>query len=252
MGFKEVKEKLKWLDPFTYVDVFIMPKLNPKKSETVSWLIYIASAFVFAWLFYTIIGLALGTTSPMVIVLSGSMEPAYHRGDVIVIQGTSAENLSATETLLNEPTLKETALSLIGTPGYSVEGNLMHIETILFNNGQSLEIKKQGDVVVYQSNLLKKPIIHRAVAKLKAEDGWYVLTKGDSENNTTVDQDCGRVIAGIPERNCLSLYPVPIEELQGKAVLWIPIIGCFKLWLVDDLGSLIATGKMPQDFGGIC
>jgi hypothetical protein len=121
-----------------------------------------------------------------------------------------------------------------------------------FKNGTNLPIEKTGSIVVYNSNLVNEPIIHRAVAKLHAKDGYYVLTKGDSIHNNTFDQDCGRIFPYGPERQCITLYPVPIGELQGVSVLQIPIVGCAKLWLFDNLGSLISTGKLPSNFSGIC
>jgi len=249
---KKLREKLKWFDPFTYVDLYLMPKVNPKESEAISWVVYLASSFIFAWIFYTALGLALGTSSPMVIVLSGSMEPLYHRGDVIVMQGSPAEAIIAQEVQLQEASLSSVPLSSIASLSYSPDNGIKQIESIQFNNGSSLSPNKEGSVVVYYSSLLGKPIIHRAVAKLKAGDGWYLLTKGDSEQNSTVDQDCGKVIAGMPEKPCIARYPVPVQELEGKAMLWLPFVGCFKLWLIDDLGSLIRTGSLPADFAGVC
>ncbi len=252
MGLKELREKLKWLDPFTYVDLYVMPKVNPKNNEVVAWAVYLVSAFVFAWIFYTVLGIALGTSSPMVIVLSGSMQPLYSRGDVIVMQGTDSAGLQGVEVHLDEQTLLETPLSSFAQPVYSNAGSVRRIEGIQFSSGQTIDITKQGSVVVYWSDLRKEPIIHRVVAKLHGADGCYVITKGDSEMNTTVDQDCGKVIAGRPEKNCIALYPVPVEKLQGKAVLQIPFVGCFKLWLFDDLGSLITRGTLPEHFSGVC
>lgn len=250
MGLKEIRKKLKWLDPFTYVDLYLMPKVNPGKSETISWIVYLLSAFVFAFLIYTALGFVLGTESPMMIVVSSSMEPLYHRGDVIILQGTSSENIQAQEVALNDSSLKQAPFSSFASAIYSSKG----IESIEFNSGQTIPITQEGSIVVYQSTHLYESIVHRAVAKISAKDGLFLLTKGDSVNNTTIDQDCGVVYAGHAEKPCIELYPIPIEELQGKSVLWIPLIGCAKLWLLDDLTSLIRTGELPKEImpGNIC
>ncbi len=254
MSLKKLREKLKWLDPFTYVDLYIMPKVNPKENELLSWIVYLVSAFFFAWLIYTGLGLILGTGSPMMIVVSGSMEPLYHRGDIIVLQGTDAANLQGQEVEIGLPTLRGKELASFATPVYSEQSPIVKIESIEFGNGQSTPITKEGSIVVYWSQQMQEPIIHRVVTKLKAGDGWYVLTKGDSEKNSSVDQDCGLIVNGRPEKNCIEPYPVPVEELQGKAVLQIPLIGCVKLWLLDDLGSILARGSLPSEFepGNIC
>lgn len=250
MNPKKIRKKLKWLDPFTYVDLYVMPKVNPHDNEAISWAVYLVSAFLFAWLIYTGLGLVLGTASPMMIVVSSSMEPLYHRGDIIVLHGASPENLEGKTIKLETPSLQEKELASFATPSYSGS----QIQSIAFNSGQTIEITKDGSVVVYWSLHLEKPIVHRVVAKLEAGDGWYVLTKGDSKNNTTVDEDCGFIINGVPEKTCIELYPVPLERLQGKAFLHIPLVGCAKLWIMDDLGSLLLTGRMPVEYeqGNFC
>jgi len=253
MNFKEFREKLKWLDPFTYVDLYIMPKVNPNKSEAISWIVYLISAFVFAWLIYTGLGIILGTESPMMIVVSGSMEPLYHRGDIIVLQGTNAESLKGIEVQVPLSTLRETPLESFASVNYS-NGPNPSVESISFDSGQEIPVTQEGSIVVYWSSHMQEPIIHRVVAKLEANDGWYILTKGDSVHNNTVDQDCSRIINGRPEKGCIEFYPVPVEEIQGKAVLQVPFVGCIKLWLLDDLGSLFTRGQLPAEFqqGNVC
>ncbi len=43
--FKKIKEKLKWIDPFTYVDNFILPKID-SASEKIQWFVFGASYFI--------------------------------------------------------------------------------------------------------------------------------------------------------------------------------------------------------------
>ncbi len=170
MSWEKFREKLKWLDPFTYVDLYLMPKVNPKDSEAISWIVYLASAFLFAWLIYTGLGLAFGTESPMMIVVSGSMEPLYHRGDVILLHGAGAESINGPEIVLDIPSLEEKELASFAEPIYS-DSVPKHITAISFNQGQHLAIAQEGDIVVYWSERMNEPIVHRAVAKLRAEDG---------------------------------------------------------------------------------
>ncbi len=217
------------------------------RKEGLNWAIYISFAFIFAFVLFSAIGLLLGTSSPMVIVLSGSMEPLYHRGDVIILQGATAANLAGKEVLLQQQSLNETAFDSFAATDYLGSDR---IKKIKFNSGQEIDVTEEGSIVVYWSSLLQKPIIHRVVAKVHAADGWFVLTKGDA--NPQLDQDCGTVTYGRPSKSCIQLYPVQVEQLQGKALGSVPFIGCFKLWLLDDLGSLIAKGEMPADFTGIC
>src|SRR3989338_135460 len=108
MMLEQLRKKLgflKYLDPFYYVDTYLVPKINPKNTEWINWIIYLVSALFFAWLIYTILGLLLATPSPMVIVVSGSMEPVLYRGDVVVMQGASPEDIRAEQVELDMPTL---------------------------------------------------------------------------------------------------------------------------------------------------
>ncbi len=253
MTWKKFRKKLKWLDPFTYVDLYVLPKVNPKDNEAINWVVYLASAFLFAWLIYTGLGLVFGTESPMMIVVSGSMEPLYHRGDVILLHGAGTDSINSPEVVLDFSSLEERELASFAELIYSNSAP-KQIEAINFDSGQNIPITQEGDIVVYWSERMNEPVVHRTVAKLRANDGVYFLTKGDSVYNTTVDQDCGMVINGQPQKPCIELYPTPLKNLQGKAFFQIPLLGCVKLWLLDDLGSLIATGKLPNEFreGNVC
>ena len=245
--WKKIKQKfsfLKWLDPFHYVDRFLMPRVNPNDNEMISWIVYIVRAFVFAYLIYFFMGVILNTETPMVIVVSGSMEPVYYRGDVIVLVGINSKNLNAPELNLNRSTLKSTPLDEFAYANY-VE------DKISFENGAEFPFSGNSDIVVYFSDLKEQQIIHRVIAKINVSDGSYVITKGD--NNPIIDQECGTLLPGhFPSSNCISPYPIPVSELYGKAVLRIPAIGCIKLWLFDDLSSILTAGKLPTDFKGVC
>jgi signal peptidase I len=228
-------EKLKWLDPFTYVDI-LLEYINPKKIWFVNWAVNIFFAFIFAFILYSFFGFLFGTSSPFVIVLSGSMEPTFYRGDIMAMSGANASNLKAQEIELGEE-ISGRALAEIATPSYSPDGNIF---SIIFKNGKEIRPNKQGDIVVYYSSYRQEPIIHRAVAKIRAKDGIFLLTKGDSKANYTVDQDCGLVIAGTPQKpGCINLYPVNVKDIQGKVTFKIPLLGYVKLLVFDDVPVLL-------------
>jgi len=224
-----------------------MPKLNPQNNEYLSWAIYIVFAFGFAWILYNGLALILGTIAPIVVVVSPSMEPVYFRGDAIILRGVSEESVKATEANVNLSTLQNVPFSQIGkvnfTGGYA---------TSLTIQNQHIPLNKEGSIVVYFSNYRQQPIIHRSVVKLIAGDGSYIITKGDSVNNNTIDQDCGAIVSGFPQKNCITLYPIPVLEIQGQELLKIPFIGCVKLWAIDNSSSLLTTGRLPSHFKGIC
>ena len=64
----------------------------PKKKIALS-IFLIAFAFLGSYLIYFILQIALNTSTPMVVVVSGSMEPNIHKGDLLFIQGVDPEDI---------------------------------------------------------------------------------------------------------------------------------------------------------------
>jgi len=233
-----IMEKLKWIDPFTYVDM-LLERINPRHNKLVDWAAYLISAFVFAWVIYSLFGIAFGTSAPFVIVLSPSMEPVLYRGDIVIMAGATPETIKAKETTVDFP-LSGKAFWDFGKIAYSTDENgMLHAEKIFLSEQQVFDITTEGDTIVYFSQYRQEPIIHRAVLKITAPDGTFLLTKGDSIYNTTIDQDCGRVINGSSERNCITLYPITAKDIQGKMLFKTPLLGYVKLLIFDDLPQLL-------------
>ncbi len=257
--WKTLKEKLrwlKWIDPFTYSDL-LLQKIDPDHEwQLRRWLIELATAFISAFLLYTIIGWVLGTAMPLVIVVSGSMEPILHRGDVVLLQGIRG----GSDVKVQEATIDQNIAGKgfwdFGTVQYfpSQEGWLPDSNACVQQRnrgiysvtieGKEYRFRTDGDIVVYFSG--NEPIIHRAVLRIHAKDGDYFLTKGDSVCNPIFDQDCGRIIAGRPECGCIALYPIPVNQIQGKAVGWIQLLGYVKLLIIDDTLQFFRGGCPPQ------
>jgi len=244
-------EKLKYLDPFYYVDTFVMPRVKEKTdSKLVENLVNVLFAAAFALVIYFLLSLAFGTTSPLVIVYSASMEPTMVRGDVIGLTGMN-QNIN----LGNEITLNRNLKNIPVNNYLTIEKNNGLISKIVFEDGQEVYLEKNGSVVVYPSYPKALPIIHRSVVKINALDGVFVLTKGDNHfTNPTIDQDCGSVdlLRNTSSKNCITFFAVQADEVEGVAFFNIPKVGCIKLWLFDDLFSLIRSGRLPRDFRGIC
>jgi signal peptidase I len=255
--FEKIKNsplsKLKWLDPFTYVDVFVMPRV--KKFSDNEWLengVNLFFALIFAILIYAGLGLLFGTNSPLVIIYSESMEPVFYRGDVIGLTGFN-ETMDFGKEIILEQNIKNVPTKNFATPIYSNNS----LEKIIFSNGQEFvyDELENSSIVVYPSYPTNLPIIHRSIVLINAHDGKFVLTKGDNKKtNPTFDQDCGNIdpVRFRTEKNCVTFYAIPLEQIQGVKFFRIPVVGCIKLWAFDNLGSLITTGKLPKDYKGIC
>ncbi|MEK6958793.1 MAG: hypothetical protein AABW59_01980 [archaeon] len=250
--YGELKKKfsfLKWVDPFTYVDLFVMPQVKKvTDSEAVEFIVNVFFAFLFAWGLYAALGMAFGTSTPLVIVYSASMEDTLFRGDVMALKKADISSNFGPIVELDEK-IARVPSDIYVTPSY-VNGSLSSLK---FLNGQVVSPDEKASIVVYTAYPSGLPIIHRAIALVKAKDGYFILTKGDNgATNPTFDQDCGNIIGTGSQKPCISYYATPVNELSGIAFFNVPKVGCVKLWLVDDLISIVASGALPRDFRGYC
>jgi len=245
MNWNSFKKNLQWLDPFFYSELL----LKKMRASEISWIRFAVeafTAFVSAWVLYAVIGFILQTSMPLVIVVSGSMEPLMHRGDVVLLQGVSENSLSAPVVPVPFPVSNSSFEQLGSVRQVLDERGRLVVYGVEVNN-EEFSFDHSGDVVVYFSSFLREPVIHRAVLKITAPDGVFVLTKGDA--NPTFDQDCGRVVMGVPQRPCITAYPIPLQEVRGKMLYRVPLLGYVKLLLFDDILELV-TGCPPSPVRG--
>ncbi|RLG70297.1 MAG: hypothetical protein DRO04_02060 [Candidatus Iainarchaeum archaeon] len=266
-----------------------MPKLNPNKNKILAELIYLATAALLALAFYSFLGLLLSTPEPGTIVMSPSMKPLLSRGDIVFLSGVK-QNITAAEITLpyaikNKPVAEY------------AEINYSKGEIYFKDINKTIPISNENSIIVYYSPLENRQIIHRAIAKIKAKDGNFFLTKGD--NNPYADQDCGRIFyeqlnnknlllkarAWFPvfdlklkqkmfcscaaeptlqnfgsaclvctEKPCISLYAIPEEDVKSYVIFIFPVprLGCIKIWLFDNLPSLILKQRLPYYFDVFC
>jgi len=240
---EKVTVKKKWysfldyIDPFNYLDMLLYNTIGEPKStlkKVLFWIIYIAFAFLLAYILYTLLGILFGSTMPLATVVSGSMEPTFQRGDVVILGG--AKNIKA-QTITTTENIAQKDLSWFSEMTYKInEYGLEEVDTITINH-QTINlndiVKTNNSVIVYVSNIQGIPIIHRVVAIIDAGDGTFLITKGDnSKTNRYIDQDCEvSPITGYLTRSCLNLYPVKKEMVIGKKIGLIPYIGYAKLFL---------------------
>ncbi|HLC92641.1 MAG TPA: hypothetical protein VJH23_02960 [archaeon] len=231
---KSFWDNLKWLDPFTYVDKYLMPVVNPKGDKLIENIVYVLSALIFAYVLYNFVlaGL-LGTSAPLVIVYSGSMEPVLYRGDVAILTGS--KDFTVAQADVDFP-VGGKRLSDFAEIGYAQNEKYGLRQAALKINGNEYRFDPQGPIVVYYSQLRGQDIIHRAVLKLHAPDGDFLITMGD--NNSRIDIDCPS-----QSTQCITLSPVPVEKVRGKYLFHIPLIGYAKLIIFDDLPKLLGGSQ---------
>lgn len=186
-----------------------------------------AVAFLVAAVFYFIILPAiLGTSSPGIVVASCSERGYLNIGDILVIQGVSIKDIKAPLVEVDRFT------GFIPIP--NDKGEITQIVI----SGKAVSLDRTNDIVVYNAYPTGVQIIHRAFVKIKTDNGYLLLTKGDA--NTALDQMTQAGDVCIDENiGCIST-PVSQSRLVGKQILIpLPLLGHVKLFFCDlTLGKL--------------
>lgn len=180
-----------------------------EEDSLASWIVNIIIAFILIkFIVYPGLGFALGTTHPVVAVVSSSME---HDGSFEEWWNSNADcGYECTQGQLYESysITKEEFKEYVFKNGFN-KGDIM-----VLVKPKDVEV---GDVVVFWSGK-KDPIIHRIVF---IENGLY-QTKGDHN------------VKSISTLQ-LNEYDIKEEDLVGKALFRIPLLGYVKIWFVELL-----------------
>jgi len=143
-------------------------KEHSPKRKIITAILLIIFAFSGSFLIYYIMQVSLNTKTPMVVVVSGSMEPNLLKGDLLFLKGKDPESIKN------------------GT----IEGK----------EGDIIVFNAQGLPGWFHAP--SEPIVHRVIDK-KYDNGWFFLTKGDA--NPTPDSSwipesriIGVVVGRIP------------------------------------------------------
>lgn len=124
---------------------------SPKRKIIIA-IVLIIFAFSGSFLIYFILQVALDTKTPMVVVVSGSMEPKIYKGDLLFLKG------------------KDPAKIKNGT----IDGK----------EGDIIVFDARG--LPGWTHAPSEPVVHRVISK-KYDNGWFFFTKGDA--NPTHDED---------------------------------------------------------------
>ncbi len=244
-----IRETLRKLDPAEWIKERY--GLTGWKAELVD---AITGLVLAALIYYVILPAILGANPPAVIVQSCSMAGTFQVGDIIVLKGTSFDDVHAPLVRVNS-----TEIYFRIVP----ESRFEQTRELIFPDGSPriVNVTRNGDVIVYISPLNGKQIIHRVIAKVVTRDGkHYFITKGDA--NPTPDQAkiaCSQWIREGDYLRCIELAknvtdvcqyprdagwpgcissPVPEDKVIGKAIFDIPLVGQIKLiiWHILTLG----------------
>lgn len=188
-------------------------------NSILSWIINIILAFVIIkFLLYPGLGLAMGTSHPIVAVVSNSMEHDYDFdrwwdssalcGSGQCTQGDFYREFGITKTGFLEFRLK----------------NGFNRGDVMFLRGIKPSSMKVGDVIVFKSGR-PDPIIHRVIKVWKADGRYYFQTKGDHNS---------RSLGG----SSLNEMQISEEQVIGKAMFRVPYLGWIKIGFVKLINML--------------
>jgi len=171
-----------------------------------SWLVNIILAFVLIkYVIYPGLGFILGTTHPIVAVVSGSMEHNGNFDDWWAIHQQYYQGFNIS---------KEEFISFQFKHGFN-KGDIM---VLIGKDSQDLNV---GDIIVFNGGR-KDPIIHRVIKKWEEGNKVFFQTKGDHN---------AKSMEAIELR-------IPESQIIGKAVFRVPFLGYIKIWFVDLLRFL--------------
>jgi len=192
-----------------------------KEDSVWSWLANVVVAFVvIKFIIYPVLGVLLGTSYPIVAVVSESMEHGLYN------------NRLCDQYLAEFPESFDNYWEVCGS-WYEEQGiDKQQFQKFSFKNGfdkgdvivlwrpSNLEI---GDILVFQANK-PQPIIHRIV-KVWDEDGkTYYQTKGDHN--------------GDSDSRTIQETKISEERIFGKGIVRIPYLGWLKILFVDAVKPL--------------
>ncbi len=187
-----------------------------------SWLANIIVAFLLIrFIVYPFLGIILGTTYPIVAVVSESME---HGLDNNVICGLTDNNFrysysnywhNCGQWYENNDITKEQFYKFPFRNGFD-KGDVIILWRANYDN---LEV---GDILVFQGNK-PQPIIHRIVKVREDKNVLYYQTKGD--------HNAGSLSDGSEDK-------ISLERVYGKGVLRVPYLGWVKILFVDAVKPL--------------
>lgn len=175
-----------------------------------SWIANILLAFILIkFIIYPGIGFAMGSSFPVVAVVSGSMEHDTDFDTFWNIQKEWYNNIGIN---------KEEFTNFKFKNGFN-KGDIMFVVGVDEND------LKIGDVLVFQTGKAE-PIIHRLVKIRNINGTNYYQTKGDHNFDS---------ISNIQINEVNTKY----NQIYGKAVFRIPFLGYVKIWFMDLLKIIL-------------
>ena len=230
-----IKEKVKsWWPPWPFSS-YGPWKRPPQEKKPFTWQgelkDWVIAFIVVAVVYFIVLPAILGTSVPLVVVSSCSEKGYLNVGDVLVLQGIAIEDIKAPEVYVEKYTGFEPVFS---------EGTTGEITAVIIG-GETVTLNRSNDIIVYVAWPSRKQIIHRVFAKVKTNQGYLLLTKGDA--NQALDQMAPNGAICVTENpgNCIST-PITQQMLVGKNLFGVPLLGHIKLFFCDITFGVFCEG----------
>jgi signal peptidase I len=215
------------------------------ESEIFDWFYFLSLALILAFGTITTTGTALSTDKPVVSVVSCSMYPEYHKGDIIMVQGEKFEDIETGDVLVygvpdrvdftvngesytleeNSPlhnTSVETSVGSVKLVEVASNLNVGQGQAVVSIDGEKTTVGEGDDLTVKGSQLsferissMPIPVVHRVVEKSENS----LQTKGDA-NAQQLDFE----------------KDVRPFQIHGTSMFTIPRLGAVKILAMDFVG----------------
>ncbi len=194
------------------------------KEDTIwSWLANIMIAFLLIrFLVYPLFGIILGTSFPIVAVVSESMEHGLHEGYLCGQQFTVYRESFDNYWQVCGSWYENNGIMPRQFQEFPFPGGFNKGDVIILWRAHAENIAV-GDILIFQGNR-PQPIIHRIVRMWEEDNFTYYQTKGD-HNSDSISSGLGEIKIGE-------------ERIYGKGVLRIPYLGWVKILFVEAVRPL--------------
>lgn len=187
-----------------------------KNDSLGSWLLNIVVAFVvIRYILYPVLGFALGTSYPIVAVVSESMEHGLHDQALCGQQFAEFKESFANYWAACGSWYEERGIPQEQFQGFPFSNGFDKGDVIiLWRANHNVDV---GDILVFQADR-PQPIIHRVVKKWEENGKVFYQTKGD--HNQRSSDGVGELRIGE-------------ERVLGKGIVRIPFLGWLKILFVE-------------------
>ncbi len=186
-----------------------------------SWLANIIVAFVvIRYIIYPVLGIVLGTSFPIVAVVSESMEHGLHNQELCGQTMSEFQESFSNYWKYCGNWYEQRDITKEQFQNFPLANGFNKGDVIILWKAKTIKI---GDVLVFEGNR-PQPIIHRVVAVNKLNQQMFYQTKGDHNSGT--------ISRGLAEDS------IGTERIYGKALLRVPYLGWIKILFVDAVKPL--------------